>query len=96
MKKRMKPEVRKESILAAALKLAEEKGYTNITREQVAAVAGISGTAVQYHFHTMSNFRQQLMQYAVACNCLAVVAQGLVMNDKQAKKASVELKFHVK
>ena len=89
---RMTPQARKEDILKAALLLAEKHGYAQITRGEVGAAAGVSGTAVQYHFTTMSQFRRDLMRYAVKQRCAPVVAQGLAMRDPHAQKADAELR----
>lgn len=89
---RMKPAARKEDILKAALSLAEGYGYTQLTRKQVGAAAGVSGTAVQYHFSTMPKFRRELMRYAVKQRNAVVVAQGLAVRDPQALKADEDLR----
>lgn len=79
--KRLKPDARKEDILAAALPLAETDGYANLTREQIGVAAGVSGPVLNYHFGTMAQFRRALMRYAVKVECLKVVAQGLINGD---------------
>ena len=58
--KRLKPAIRKQEIIDAALRLASKSGYTEITRNQIAEAAGITGPAVQYHFETMAQLRRQL------------------------------------
>lgn len=90
--KRLKPDIRKEEILVAALKLAASSGYTNITRNEIAEKAGISGSAVQYHFGTMTQLRTELMRYAVKRRHPRVVAQGLATRNRHALKADDELK----
>lgn len=85
--KRLKPDARKEDLLAAALPLAAERGYTRVTRNDIAQRAGVSGPVIHYHFGTMAQFQRELMRYAVLKENLAVVAQGLAAGDKQAKKA---------
>lgn len=89
---RLKPDARKENILAVALPLAAEYGYTKITRDQVAAAAGVSGPVLNYHFGSMVTFRWQLMRYAVQKECLPVVAQGVVAGDERTLEASPDLR----
>lgn len=89
---RMKPDARKEDILAAALPLAEKHGYTKISRKQIAEAAGVSGPVLNYHFGTMGQFRKGLMRYAVMAENLAVIAQGLSAGDPQARKAPEALR----
>jgi len=93
---RMKTEARKEDILAAALPLAERHGYTNITRDQIAAAAKVSGPTLHYHFGTIAQLRRDLMRYAVREVCLRVIAQGLMIRDPQAMKAGAELRRPVR
>lgn len=83
---RMKPDARKEDIMAAALPLAERKGYNRITRDEIVAAAKVSGPVLHYHFGSMDQFRRSLMRYAVKNRCLRVIAQGIVANDVQALK----------
>lgn len=90
--KRLKTEIRQESILNTALLLATCRGYMNITRDEIADLAKLSGTTVQYHFKTMANLRTQLMRYAIIKRNPVVVAQGLSVKDPQALKADDELK----
>lgn len=89
---RLKPAARKEDILAVALPLAEDEGYDNITRAQVGAAAGVSGPVLNYHFGTMSQFKHDLMAYAIKAESLSVVAQGLSKGDEQAKGAPKALR----
>ncbi len=89
---RLKPEVRREEILASALSLAAVRGYVNITQECIADSAGLSASAIHYHFGTMDRLRCELMQYAVRVGNAVVVAQGLVARDKYAMRADDQLK----
>lgn len=90
--KRLKPEARKEHILATALLLAEAQGYARLTREQITTAAGVTGPVLSHHFGTMPQFRRSLMQYAIEKESLAVVAQGLAAGDPQAQGASEALR----
>lgn len=89
---RLKPEARKEDLLAVALVLAESGHYMSITRGEVAKAAQVSGPVLNYHFGTMTKFRRDLMRYAVRMENIKVLAQGLSVQDSQAIKAPVELK----
>jgi len=89
---RMKPDARKEEILAAALPLAVAHGYAKVTRDQIAAAAKVSGPTLHYHFGTIAQLRRDLMRYAVRESCLRVIAQGILVRDPQAMKADVGLR----
>ena len=79
--------VRKNDILAAALKVAEASHYKYMTRKQVADEAGVSGPLVQHYFGTMVQLRRDVMRKAVRDVNLLVIAQGLVAGEKHAKGA---------
>lgn len=89
---RKAPAARKEQILAVALVLAEADGYQRITRDGIAAAAGLSGPTVQYHFGTMAQLRRDLMRYAIRQNSLRVIGQGVACGDAQAGKLNEELR----
>lgn len=89
---RLKPEARKEDLLAVALVLAESGHYTNVTRGEVAKAAHVSGPVLNYHFGTMAQFRRDLMRYAIRMESIKVLAQGLSIQDPQAVRAPSELK----
>lgn len=89
--RRYKPSVRKDSAIAAALDLAEQSHYLKVTRDQIAAAVGVTGSAIQYHFKTMAQLRSELMRAAVKRERLIVIAQGLTTSDTQAVKAPIAL-----
>lgn len=86
-KPRLKPAVRREQILTAALSLAEASHYLRLTRDQIAESLGLSGPAVQYHFGTMKQLRGDLMRAAIKRENLVVLSQGLLSQDKRAQGA---------
>lgn len=90
-RRRYKPEIRKEAIITAALYLAEQTHYRDLTRDQIGLRCGITGTAIMYHFGTMIKLRRDIMRAAVKQERLRVIAQGLIYNDTHARKASAEL-----
>ncbi len=78
---------RKADILTAAIKVAEASHYKYMTRDAIAAEAGVSGSLVQHYFHTMTQLRRDVMRKAVRGDFPIIVAQGLVAGDKHAKAA---------
>lgn len=89
--KRQKPAVRKAEMLRVALELANDRGYTQVTRNEIAAGLGVCGSTVQYHFGTMAQLRVELMMYAVKHRHARVVAQGLAVYDCHAMEADEAL-----
>jgi len=87
----MKPEVRRDDILYAAVKAAESRHYLKLTRFQVAEAADVSEGLITHYFGTMVKLRRDIMRYAIRNRCLPVIAQGLTSNDPHARKADPDL-----
>lgn len=83
---------RTEQLLDAALKLAAAEGWSNLTRDGIARMAGVSNALVTHRLGTMDAIRRSVMRAAVRTRCVAVVAEGLALKDKQAGKADAELR----
>lgn len=83
---------RRAQILTAGLPVAEKKGYTRVTRDDLAEAAGVPPSLVSYHLGTMADVRRHLMREAIRAECLPVIAQGLAMGDARAKKAPEDLR----
>ena len=92
MSKRLKPEIRKEAIVSVALRLAAATHYLQVQRKQIADELGVTPPALTYHFGTMEQLRRAVMRAAIEQGDLAVIAQGLVAQDKHAKKAPEALR----
>lgn len=90
--KRLKPAVRKDEILAAALQLAAESNYMTLTRNAIARAAGVSGPAVQYHFGTLAQLQNEVIRAALKQECLPVIAQGVLAKDTRIMQADEELR----
>lgn len=91
-KKRTSPELRKDHILTVALKEAERCGFSSISLVKIAEAAGVAHSTVLKYFGTMGQLKTDVMRKAVKTSNLKVIAQGLAVGDRQAKKASEELK----
>lgn len=90
--KRYKPEVRKALVITAALALAEQGHFLKLTRDSIARAAGVTGSAIQYHFKTMEQLRGDVMRAAIKQERLVVIAQGLTCGDGRAVRVSPELR----
>jgi hypothetical protein len=91
-KSRVNAKDRKKQILTAAVDLAQAEGFHHITREGVAAAAGVSEGLVSKHFGTMAALRRAVMRAAINQEILEIVAQGLSIGDPCAIKAPDALK----
>lgn len=81
----MKPD--NDALLNVALTLAQDVGYTHVTRESLAEHARVSPALISVRFGTMPAFRRKLMRHAIRVKCMAVVMQGIVARDPHAMKA---------
>ncbi len=89
---KLKPEVRKDQIITAALDVAERVGYKQMLRKEVADEAKCGTGTVSLHFGTMTQLRTQVMRHAIKRKRLKVIAQGLAHNDQRALKAPENIK----
>ena len=92
MKRNNNVKQRRDHILTAAINLAVEVGYSNITRDTVAARAGVSMGLITHYFETMGQLKRSIMRAAIHQHIPEIIAQGLANNDKYARKAPSELK----
>lgn len=82
---------RRQRVLEAALTLAEDVGYTHLTKATVARAAGVSATSVWITYAGMQGLRREVMSEAIARGNLKIIAQGLVAGDPQAHAAPHKL-----
>lgn len=92
MAKRMKKEDRKAAILEAAIKVAEKIGFAQMRMSDIATEAECVNGTVTLYFSTMPQLRRAVMRAAIKRGVAKIVAAGLAMGDKDAKKAPEELK----
>ncbi len=91
-KHRMKPEARKEQIVAAALALSERLDYRHLPWSTLAAEINVSGAAIRYHFKTKTQLERAVLVSAIKSEFLPVIAQALIANDPRAKSLPDEMK----
>lgn len=79
-------------VLDAAIDCAMTDGYQWITREQVAAAAGVSPGSVSNAYGTMRDLKRAVLRAAVERGLPAIVLQGLVDNHPIALAAPDHVK----
>lgn len=89
---RLKPKERHKLILNAAIQLAREKGFENLTRDSIAQAADVSHGLVTYYYNTMKQVRRAVMRAAVKQEILEIIAYGLATANPHALKAPSELR----
>lgn len=70
---------RNSRVLEAAIVEACEQGYQFITREAVAARAGVSAGGVNNAFGTMLELKRAVLRTAIERRILRIVADGIAM-----------------
>ena len=91
-RRRLAPEVRKEEMVLAAMAVAREIGYHQVTRNLIADRAGTSDALVTTRLGTTLEISQLIMREAIIRRDLAILAQGLLTNDPIAIAAPEELR----
>ena len=92
MRKRLTKKDRRDEILAAAVHLAKQNGYSSVTRQQIAAHCGVSDNLITHHFKTMPQLRRHIMRAAVRDEVLEIVVEGIILKDPHALKAPDRVK----
>lgn len=82
----------KEHILEVAYVMAQRDGFGSLTRDGVAAEAGVAMGSVNHHWVKMSALREAVMQRAVEEENLELIGQGMALGDSVAKSAPLELR----
>ena len=82
----------KEYILDTAYIMAQRDGFGTLTRDGVAAEAGVAMGSVNHHWVKMSALREAVMQRAVEEENLELIGQGMALGDSVAKSAPLELR----
>jgi AcrR family transcriptional regulator len=83
---------RRRRVLEAAVSLAEEVGYTHLTKAGVADRAGVSRTSVWITYNGMLALKREVMAEAVTRGNVKIIAQGLAAGDPVALTAPHTLK----
>ena len=82
----------KEHILEVAYTMAQRDGFGTLTRDGVAAEAGVAMGSVNHHYVKMSVLREAVMQRAVEEENLELIAQGIALGDSIAKSAPLDVR----
>ena len=83
---RLKPKIRKELIMSAAIIVAERMGYMAMRREDIALEADVSAGLITNYFGSMKKFRRSIMRHAINVKNITVISQGILVNDPNALK----------
>lgn len=92
---RMKPAIRKQQILDAAVELAVEKGYRNITRKDVAIASKSASGLIGRYFKTVAGLKRAIVETAIEREIMPILAENLSIKGEETKSLSPELKEKV-
>ena len=92
MTERLTPKDRTNELLDTALDLAVKHGWRALTHASVAQAAGVSQGLVVARLGTKTELLRDVMRRAVNRGVVAVVAEGLAVGDRQAKRAGAALR----
>ena len=90
--KRLDPADRKAQLLDIAMQEAEQRGFGQMTRDGIAARAGVAAGLITTRLGTMANLRRDIMRHAVKRGIISIVAEGLALRDPVAQRAPAELR----
>lgn len=82
----------KEHILEVAYVMAQRDGFGSLTRDGVAAEAGVAMGTINHHWVRMGALREAVMQRAVEEENLELIGQGIALGDNIAKSAPLDLR----
>ncbi len=83
---------KKDLLLKTALKIAEKRGYLNVTKRELSDITGISVSNVGYHLGPSEQTMTLIIDKAIEIDNYIVIAQALSFNDARVKNISDKLK----
>jgi len=81
-----------ETVLNAAVKLALQGGFQNLTRDEIAQEAGVSSGTVSQTYGTMIKLKRAVMRYAVQHELYPIIAVGISIGHPNALAAPGDIK----
>jgi len=79
-------------LLTAAVELAADRGYLNVTRRDLAERVGCSVSLVSHYFDSVGKMRRLILAEAIRTENLTLIAQGIINRDRRVETIPVELK----
>lgn len=86
----------KDTILAAAVKLARTRGYARVFKKNVSQVLGIGMGTVNYHWKTMAALRTAIVHNAINTGDKDVIMQAVVNKDPVIWRKNLSLTLRAK
>lgn len=79
-------------ILNAAVELAKEIGYQNITKKLLSKRIFRSTTVINYHFLTIKNLRNAVVQEAIDNNIEVILVQAIINRHPLIQQVNINFK----
>ena len=83
---------RTAEMLRAALDLANVTSWQALTHDSIARKAGVSASLVKVRLGSIATVRQAVMREAVKQRVVRVVAEGLAVRNRTARRADASLR----
>jgi AcrR family transcriptional regulator len=80
----------KQTILKAAMMLAETRGYDNVFKRNIATVLGCGMGTVNYHYGTMDAVRLAVVQEAVRIGNKRILMQAIAARHHAVRHLTAE------
>jgi AcrR family transcriptional regulator len=84
------PDVRREQLLDAALRLAKKKGLYSLSHKEVAKECGVARPTVAHYFSRLDDLRIYTAQHAVKHGVVSVIVEGVIMRFLDREKLDAD------
>lgn len=85
-------QISKSTMLDAAIKLAEEKGYDKVTREEIAKKLNVATGTVHNRLGTMRQLKKEIVRKAMRTGNSTIIVQAIANKDPHIKKLPPEVR----
>ncbi len=89
------PDIRRAELIRAGLDLCRLTAYYEVTRDEVAAFAGVGSGSVNSYFGTINNYRQELIKAAIETRHLKILADAITRKESLVQGLDPQLKQEV-
>lgn len=90
---RLPPETRRNEIFNVIVRVAIERDYRVMTRDDIATAAGITPPLVTAYFGSMDDIRKMIVSHGIHARILPLIGQAMAARDPQVKRLDHETKL---
>ena len=89
------PRIRKQQLLNAAVELALQVGFSNMTRDSIAQFANVSTGLINFHFDSIKQLRKELIKLAIDKEILPIIIQAIGKGEIKLNKLPPEVRTKI-